>query len=187
MPSNSPSEFAELTDHLDALGVTEGDNICVHSRLLSFGKLKCGVDSIYDVVRNAIGPSGTIAVPTFTFNLTEQDVFDAANTPSYGMGALSEFVRMLPLSRRSSSAIHSYAAVGPLAGTIASAAPSRSVGMGSSFDVMLRNEFKLLLLGCTYTEGATAVHHFEAERGVSYREWVTLDRRVREGATVHAL
>ena len=43
---------------------------------------------------------------------------------------------------------------------------------------MRREGFSLLLLGCTFTEGATFVHHVEAEKGVPYREWIDLPRRI---------
>ena len=56
--------------------------------------------------------------------------------------------------------------------------PTRSIGPGSSFDAMQLAGFQLLLLGCTFHEGATFVHHVEAMVGVPYREWVDLERRV---------
>src|SRR6185369_3090847 len=93
----------DLQIHLQHLGLRHGQNIVVHSRLISFGQIEGGVEAVYVALRNAVGPQGTIAVPTYTLTLGEQTPYDSSSTPSIRMGAFSEFVRRLPATVRSGS------------------------------------------------------------------------------------
>jgi len=45
---------------------------------------------------------------------------------------------------------------------------------------MHQTNFQLLLLGCSFQQGATFVHHVEAEVGVPYRQWLDLPRKIRD-------
>ena len=165
--------------HLEALGVKRGESICVHSRLISFGRLEAGVEGVLDALCDIVGPKGTIAVPTFTLNIRENDVFDPATTPPNSVGALSNHVWRIPGAVRSRCPVHSYSAIGRDATLMRDADPCHSYGDGSAFDLIQREGFSLLLLGCTFTEGATFAHHIEAEVGVPYREWIELPRQLR--------
>ena len=39
---------------------------------------------------------------------------------------------------------------------------------------MMKNNFKLLLLGCNPMQGATYLHHLEALYEVPYRKWINV-------------
>lgn len=174
------SDLPTLDAHLSTLGVKRGMRIVVHSSLISFGRINGGEAAVYDALRRAVGDEGTIAVPTYTFHLGPDDVFDPTTTPSRGFGALSEWVRRLPAARRGRCPIHGYAAVGPASDLVADADETKSLGTGSSFDATYRAGFHLLLLGCSFQQGATFAHHVEALVGVPYREWLKLPRQIRE-------
>lgn len=175
---------AQIAAHLTLLGVQPGDALVVHSRLLSFGRIEGGAAAVYDALRTAVGPHGTLAFPTFSLQLTPSDVYDPAETPSHVMGALSEHARVQPGVTRTLCPMHGFAVVGAKALAVLSADPSVSMGGGSSFAAMEREDFALLLLGCSLHEGGTFVHHVEADVGVPYREWLSLPRRVRAGTGV---
>jgi aminoglycoside N3'-acetyltransferase len=170
---------ADFYTHLEALGIKRGDRICVHSRLLSFGRIEGAATTVRDALLDVVGKAGAVAVPTFTFNLTSEDVYDPALTPPYLCGPLSNCVRGHPLAKRTLCPVHSYAVIGASADALMAADPTRPLGPGSVFEVMRQEGFKLVLLGCTYNEGATYVHHVEADIGVKYRKLITFPRRVR--------
>jgi aminoglycoside 3-N-acetyltransferase len=66
---NIPTTSADdLRAHLHALGVQTGDHVTVHSRLLSFGYIDGGVASVFEMLREVVGPQGTIVVPTYTLS-----------------------------------------------------------------------------------------------------------------------
>lgn len=169
---------ADLDRHLGELGLSQGQSIVVHSRLISFGRIEGGVGAVYDALRRSVGPHGTIAVPVYTFDLRSDDLYDPRRTPSTDAGVLSEYVRRLPGAVRSPCPVHSHAALGPAASLLQDGAGDVSFGPRSDFETMGRAGFSLLLLGCTFDEGATFVHHVEALVGVPYREWIWLPRRV---------
>jgi aminoglycoside N3'-acetyltransferase len=167
---------ADLVAHLAALGVRSGDHLTVHARLLSFGRLEGGAATVFDALRETIGPHGTLIVPTYT--LSASTVYDRRATPSEGMGALAEYVRTLPDAVRSRCPMHNHAGVGARADVLNTADGLTSFGPGSDFDAFQDAGFKLLLLGVSFNEAATFVHHLEAYAHVPYRTWLDLDRKV---------
>jgi len=169
---------ADLDRHLLSLGVTTCQDIVVHSRLISFGRIEGGAATVYEALRRAVGPEGTIAVPTYTLDLPPELPYDPHTTSSMEAGALSEYVRRLPGAVRSRCPLHNHAAIGPVASSLGEGMGDVSLGVGSDFDSFLRGNFSLLLLGCSFHEGATFVHHVEALAGVPYRKWSDLPRRI---------
>ncbi|CAA7617795.1 AAC(3) family N-acetyltransferase [Magnetospirillum sp. SS-4] len=167
---------AELARHLDALGVADGDRLAVHSRLLSFGDLEGGAAGLAAMLRDRVGAAGSLVVPSYTFDPALP--YDPRTRPGEATGALSEHVRQLPGARRSRCPIHNHAGIGPDSRLLDDSDPGSSLGEGSDFDHMMRRGFKLLLLGCGFSEGCTYLHHVEALANVPYRRWVWVERRV---------
>lgn len=103
------SEFIEA---IRGAGVDEGRSILVHS---SFKALACPgtPDDVVDALLDAVGPSGTLAVPTHTWDIVNarQPIFDVLLTPSH-VGAITECVRRRPDAVRSLHPTHSVAAIG---------------------------------------------------------------------------
>lgn len=178
----------QLIEHLLGLGVRDGDKIAVHSRLLSFGRITGGVETAYRALRAVIGPEGTLVVPAYVFGDQTEIPYDPATTPAPSTGALGDFVRQLPDARRSLCPIHSHAAIGPAAELMLETDGSKSLGPGSDFEILHREGFRLILLGCRFNEGATYLHHLEAIAGVPYRSWAELPRqRVRPDGAIERM
>ena len=168
----------DIALHLERLGVKSGMNLCIHSSLLKFGNIEGGIESIYRAIRSIIGSKSTIVVPTYNFLKGKNDIYDPVNTKPAGMGAFTNYVVSLDNSVRTLCPIHSHQIDGPLAEILMSADPKMSVGKGSIFETMMNHDFYLLLLGATFQQGATFVHHIEACNNVSYREWISLPRQI---------
>ena len=161
-------------------------HVAVHSRLLTFGRIEGGAAAVFEALRGKVGEEGTLVFPTYTLNLGSDDVYDRRSTPSFAMGALSEFSRKQPGVQRTDCPMHGHTATGAEASTVLGADHLQSMGPGSAFEAMRRKGFHLLLLGCSFHEGATFVHHAEAMHGVPYREWLALPRSIcREDGSVH--
>lgn len=112
-----PTGKAYVTRHtlvqgLRELGVREGDLLQVHSSLSALGYVEGGAETVVDALLEAVGPSGTVMVPTFNHGAAE--IFDVNTTPSVN-GAVTEALRKRPQARRSIHPTHPYAAIGPLA------------------------------------------------------------------------
>ncbi len=179
MPFQSTS-FADLVEHLGAIGLDDGKDVLVQSSLTSFGIIDGGVATVYRALRDRIGSKGTIVVPTYRLAAPAAEVYDRASSPSIGVGVLSEFVRKLPNAVRSNCPFHSHAAVGPKAHLLDAVTGNVSLGPGSDFAILHENGFWNLLLGCNFRTGGTFAVHVTAMAGnVPYRKWTEFDRNRR--------
>lgn len=176
----------DILRDLESLGVQRGSLLFVHSSLSALGRVDGGADAVADALLEAIGPNGTLVVPAFTYadphdypdSIDPAWIFDPASTRS-GMGAVTNAVRMRNGALRSIHLWHSVAAVGPLAQTVVTAdgkawasAWDETSPMAWVFD----NGGFILLLGVPY-QNLTAVHVWEVELGVDYRETRFITRR----------
>lgn len=176
----------DILRDLESLGVQRGSLLFVHSSLSALGRVDGGADAVADALLEALGPNGTLVVPAFTYadphdypdSIDPAWIFDPASTRS-GMGAVTNAVRMRNGALRSIHLWHSVAAVGPLAQTVVTAdgkawasAWDETSPMAWVFD----NGGFILLLGVPY-QNLTAVHVWEVELGVDYRETRFITRR----------
>ncbi len=87
----------------------------VHSSLSRLGYVEGGADTVVDALLEAVGPEGTVMVPTFNHGSAE--IYDPQTTPSSN-GAITEALRRRPEARRSLHPTHPYAAIGKHADTL---------------------------------------------------------------------
>lgn len=169
---------AELDQALAAVDVHKGDGLLVHSALQLLGKPQGGLEMVLAVILAAIGPAGTLAVPTFPFTFNRGEDYDPATTPSKGMGVFSEFVRQQPAARRTSHPMQSLAIIGSAAEDLAGRDTPSAFDPGSAFELMLELNFKLLLLGADI-QAASIVHYSEQRAHVPYRYWKDFSGRIK--------
>ncbi len=171
----------DLRDHLRALGLGRGDNVWIQSRLLTFGFIEGGVETVYAAVRDVIGDTGTIVVPTYRLQAPPEEPYDPTVSPSLNVGPLSEFIRQRPSVVRSLCPMHSHAAEGPLADILLKPDGHVSMGPGSDFEQLHAADFINVYLGMasSFRDAATFCIHVQALVGnIPYREWIDLDRSV---------
>lgn len=108
---------AEIARDLRRLGVREGDTVLVHSAMSRIGYVDGGAPAVIGAFRDVLGPTGTLAVPTFPFTgsmlayVRSDPDFDVDTTPSR-MGAITEAARLAPGAFRSLEPTHPVAALG---------------------------------------------------------------------------
>jgi aminoglycoside N3'-acetyltransferase len=174
---NIPTTSADdLRAHLDALGVQTGDHLTVHSRLLSFGYIDGGVATVFEALREVVGPQATIVVPTYT--LSRGTTYDIRMSPSQGVGILPEYIRQLPGVIRSACPMHNHVGLGAKAHVLKEPDGGVSIGSGSDFEALLTANFRLLLLGAGLTEGATFIHSCRDARTGSLSPLARLATRI---------
>ena len=100
---------------LRSVGVEPGDIVMFHSSLSSMGHVCGGADTVIEGFLQAVGPEGTVAVPTLWWD-GSQDLadWDYDSSPSYP-GLITETFRRRPDSIRSNNPTHSVSAIGPRA------------------------------------------------------------------------
>lgn len=150
-----PFSSSDLLRELRALGVAPGDTLLVHSSFDCFGRFTGKPSDVLAVLQAAIGPSGTLILPTMPFSgmaveyVREPRVFDVKRTQS-AMGLLTELFRRTPGVIRTVHPTHSAAIWGAGAGEMAAghAGAKTPCGLGSPYIRLLDRNGKILFLGC---------------------------------------
>jgi len=100
---------------LEALGVERGQRIMVHSSLRSFGWVEGGAETVIRALMEAIGPEGTLLMPSFNhagiFREGGPGIYDPLVTPTSN-GRIPDTFWRLPGVFRSLNPTHPFAAWG---------------------------------------------------------------------------
>jgi aminoglycoside 3-N-acetyltransferase len=174
LPHTRDSLGAQLRD----LGVRPGSALLVHSSMRALGHVCGGTHAVAAALLDALGPDGTLVVPTHTPDNSDPagwshppvpehwwpvirahtPGFDPTRTPSRWMGALPELVRSWPGASRSDHPQASFAALGPDAERIVSGhALNEMLGERSPLGRLYELDGDVLLLGAGHGSN-TSLH-----------------------------
>jgi aminoglycoside 3-N-acetyltransferase len=109
-----PVEPAELRQKLIDLGVTRGRTVWVQSSWNEFYNVRLRPSEVIDLLRDLIGPDGTLAMPAFPIDQDLTKVFLVDRAPVY-TGLLCEVFRRTQGVLRSVHPSSSVCAIGPQA------------------------------------------------------------------------
>ncbi|MFB3892171.1 MAG: AAC(3) family N-acetyltransferase [Phycisphaerae bacterium] len=169
---------ADFVKALRRAGVKRGDLLMVHSSLSAFGQVDGGAATIVDALIEAVGPDGTLMMPTFTRSvvykcgrpLTDRPFrpFDPAGKQAWTSAVAGEFAGRKGVLR-SLHPTHSVAAFGPLAARCLSGhgAADVPVGRSSPFGKLADLGGKIVFLGASLASN-TFLHLIETEAGAPY-------------------
>src|SRR5574339_918011 len=160
--------FEQMVEGFRELGVQEGDALLVHSSSKSFGPVDGGPQTVVDALEKALGPEGTLIMPTFNFDFNKGQPWDVRSTPSQ-MGVLTELVRKDPRAKRVFHPIYSFAILGKHAEMLGSLRYKSSYERNSVFGKLRDLDGKIMVIGLSYTNSMTFFHHIEQMEGVDYR------------------
>src|SRR4051812_5370615 len=110
--TRSPVPRVHVVEQLLALGVQPGGVLVVHSAFSRTGPIEDGPRGLIDALIAALGPRGTLVMPSMSDD--DEHPFDARATPCVGMGVVADTFWRRPGVLRSDSP-HSFAAIGPRA------------------------------------------------------------------------
>ncbi|WP_406001733.1 aminoglycoside N(3)-acetyltransferase [Streptomyces sp. NBC_00829] len=176
---------------LRGLGIQKGMTLLVHSALRGTG---LDADTLRDALLDVLGEDGTLVVPAFTEansdtshahltrvrDMTPEQVtafrahmpaFDAAASPSEGMGRLAESVRTAEGAVRSAHPQTSFAAVGRRAAELLASHPLTShLGERSPLGALYRAGARVLMINVDF-DVCTAFHLAEYRTGSPRRTY----------------
>jgi aminoglycoside N3'-acetyltransferase len=158
----------QLRSTLNVLKVRPGQRLMMHAALQYLGKPDGGPGIYLDGLLEAIGPSGTLAAPTFNFAFARGEQYDPLTTPSANMGALAELVRTHPQARRTPHPLQSIAAIGPDAADLTARDTPGAFDPGGPFERMVELDYDLLLIGAGI-DSVSLLHLAEQRLRVPYR------------------
>ncbi len=150
------------------LGLAAGDTLLVHSSYRSLGPVDGGPETVAAALEAALGPDGTLIMPTFNFNFNKGQPWDVRTTRSQ-MGVLTEIVRKDPRAKRVFHPIYSFAVLGKHADMLGSLRYKSSYERDSVFGKLRDLDGKIMVIGLSYTNSMTFFHHVEQMEGVDYR------------------
>jgi aminoglycoside 3-N-acetyltransferase len=165
----TPATRRTISRDLGRLGVEPGDVVIVHSALSAMGFVVGGPQAVVLALLDAVGPNGTIVVPTQTgvsdpstwqhppvpeewwqIIRDEMPPYDPALTPTRGMGQIVECFRHHPDTVRSAHPRLSFAANGLDAERIVGEHPlTPGLGETSPLATLYELDAKVLLVGVT--------------------------------------
>ncbi|MEJ7733896.1 MAG: AAC(3) family N-acetyltransferase, partial [Polyangiaceae bacterium] len=158
-------EVAEVAAQLEGLGVRRGAALLVHTSFRAVAPVRGGPLGLIAALRSAIGPEGTLVMPTMTDG---ESVYDPTSTPTTDMGITAETFWRQPGVLRSDHPGGSFAAEGPQASRICATQPlAPPHGPDSPVGRLHDLGGQVLLLGVTHGENTT-MHLAEAIAGVPY-------------------
>ncbi len=155
-----------VTGQLLDLGVQPGGVLLVHTAFSRVRPLEGGPVGLIEALRAALGPDGTLVMPSMTDD--DEHPFRPTATPCRGMGVVADTFWRLPGVLRSDSP-HAFAATGPKAAFITEPHPV-DVPHGPVSPVGRVHDLdgQVLLLGVGH-DANTTVHLAEHLAGVRYR------------------
>ena len=155
--------LSRMTHDLHALGVREGRVLLVHSSLSALGYVEGGPETVIQGLLDALGPTGTLLMPALSYeSVTRRSpTFDVRTTPS-NVGAIPEYFRRRPGTRRSVHPTHSVCAAGPRTAELLDDHPldETPCGLHSPFHKLRDVSGQLLMLGCGLRPN-TSMHAIE--------------------------
>ena len=155
----------ELVEQLLALGVRRGAVLVVHAAFSKVGPIEGGPLTLVDALREALGPDGTLVMPSMSDD--DEHAFDASTTECRGMGVVANTFWRLPGVLRSDSP-HAFAAIGPRARAITRPhPPDVPHGLDSPVGRVWEDDGQVLLLGVGH-DANTTIHLAENLAGVRY-------------------
>lgn len=177
----APATIPSLVADLAALGVAPGMVLLVHSSLSALGWVCGGAQAVILALQEALGPDGTLVLPTHSGDLTDpagwqnppvprawwatiratMPAFDPHLTPTRQMGAIPETFRKATGVRRSPHPHVSFAAWGARAAIVAAHPLPDSMGDTSPLGRIYDLDGSVLLLGVGHANN-TSLHLAES-------------------------
>ncbi len=177
--------YNDIFEALCYANIEKGDIIFVHSDVSVFGKLGNIRDRdkflgmILNAFKEAVGPEGTIIMPTFTYSFTKGETYCPETTPST-VGVLTEFFRKQNGVARTIHPIFSAAVWGKEKAYFTEGLSKDSFDDDSIFGKLRKKEGKLVFFGVDF-HAMTFLHHIEQKHGVPYRYMKSFTGRIKVG------
>jgi aminoglycoside 3-N-acetyltransferase len=171
-----PSTVESLTQDFRALGVPSGGVLMVHAAMSKLGYVIGSAQAVVEALLAAIGPDGTLVMPTFAGDRGDPEpwqnppvpeawwpmfrssmpAYDPRVTPTRMMGVVAETFRTWGGTLRSAHPSHSCAARGPQAEALVGEHPlANPMGEASPLARLYELDAQVLLLGVTHSNNSS--------------------------------
>ena len=162
---------------LNDLNFSHYDRYVIHSSIFKFGLVIGGIKTFLEILIKMARPGTVFAFPAFTL-VDNKKPFEAKSSFDSANGSLSKYIFHNKNFFRTKSLMHSYIIIGKVDfKDIVCDRIDASFGNGTIFEHFERENFRWLLLGCNFQQGASFVHHVEQKCLVPYRKKIILKKK----------
>lgn len=164
----------EYTDIVSKLNIKPGERIWLSSDIIAFGlkfraeKKRFDQNALLDAFIDALGPEGTLLLPTFNFDFSNHGYYDYKKSKGT-TGALGNTALAREDFTRTTHPLHSFAVWGKDKDYLAAMNNSNSFGTDSPFSYCIQRHVRQVILGTDYLHALTFMHYAEATCAVPYR------------------
>jgi aminoglycoside 3-N-acetyltransferase len=161
------------TKELERLGIEHGDTVLLHSSMIGLdwkesGGMKTLVEQLYSDLKEVIGSKGTLVVPSFSFDFTNNSpngYWSLENSES-DMGVLTEYIRKRTESERTVHPFYSFCIVGNKREDMGKSHSIDSFSRKYIFGRIHEENAKIIILGTDYNNAMTFFHYIEQDNEV---------------------
>lgn len=170
-----------IFNFLKKLKIKKGDTVFFHGNSMAIFQVE-GLNSksktifFWNSVIEYLGRNGTIIVPSFTYSINKNKIFNNKKSKSK-IGQFSEDFRKIFLPERTNDPIFSVCTYGKKSKIIKKVSYKDSFGKNSIFDYLYSENVKLICLGCEL-KVVTFIHYIEQCLKVPYREFKVFNTKV---------
>ena len=163
--------YERIVDYLD---INEGDILLVGSDITLLGLSayyngeQFEPNKFIDSIIRKIGQNGTLLFPTYNWGFCKGEIFDYKNTVSQ-TGSLSNVALKRKDFVRTKHPIYSFAVWGWDRSKLYNMDNTSSFGSDSPFAYLKENDAKMLIIGVSYQNSFTFMHHVEEMEKAPYR------------------
>ena len=166
-------------DYIDIVSqfkLNKGDRIWLSSDIIGFamefrkgpGKKRLDQNALIDAFIDAVGPEGTILIPTFNFDFSNHGHYDYLKSKGT-TGALGNTALARDDFKRTKHPLHSFAVWGADKDFLCAMDNNNSFGTDSPFGYCIQRHVKQIILGTDYRHALTFMHYAESVCNAPYR------------------
>jgi len=160
MSETSATRARLVRDLVENCGIRPGSIVIVHASLKALGPIDGGAPTVVAALQEALGPKGTLLMPTFS-HPTADGVWRMTETSSR-TGAVTEAMRVCAGAVRSCHPTHSVTAWGARAVELTNGHErTTAVGIDSPLHLAAKAGADILMIGCNF-KACTMVHIAES-------------------------
>jgi aminoglycoside 3-N-acetyltransferase len=177
-----------LHDWPARIGLKPGENVLLSADItrIAWVHRRSGAARIpallLDAFLDHLGPSGTLAVPTFNHDLRDGEPYDPQRTAPI-TGAVPSAAVQHPSFKRTAHPLHSFAIAGSGQDRFLALADASSFSQASPFALFRSEGFKVIGIDMDLDYAFSYFHHVEELEQVPYRRWKDYTIRYRQGAS----
>lgn len=159
---------------VDCFELTEGDNVWISSELIKLvlilqdKNITFEGNELINAFQKKIGVTGTILIPTFSFEFSNKGFYDIKKTIGV-TGALGNIALKRDDFNRTNHPMHSFAVWGNDQKILTSMMNKNSFGFDSPFGYCIKKKVKQIIIGADYNRAFTFIHYAEVSCNVPYR------------------